>query len=113
MKLRALLCVLACLNASCSYVEATSKPYDGVPQFMPLNPNSVRILSGEPKERHDRLGEVLVHVSVDPPGKPEEIGLRLREEAAKLGANGVYIARDSTTPREGHRIVGIAIRFRQ
>jgi hypothetical protein len=112
MKLGALLCVVT-VSASCTYVEATSKAYTGVEQFMPVSPAAVRILPGEPKERHDRLGEVFLNVSVDPPPPSEEVGQRLREEAAKLGANGVYIAQDSTTSRDGHKIVGIAIRFRQ
>ena len=106
-------CVLALTLSACAYVEATSRPYDGVQRFMPVSPNAVRILPGEPKERHDRLGEVLLNISVDPLPAPEEIGQRLREEAAKLGASGVYIVRDSTTSRDGHQVVGIAIRFRQ
>ena len=113
MRLRALLCALAWALASCAYVDATSRPYDGVPQFLPVNPNAVRILAGEPKERHERLGEVLLDISVDPAPPAEDIGQRLREEAGKLGANGVYVARDSTMPRDGHKIVGIAIRFQQ
>jgi len=105
--------VLVLLLSSCAYVEATSRPYDGVERFMPINPNAVRILPGEPKERHDRLGEVLLDISLDPLPAPEDVAQRLREEAGKMGANGIYIVRDSTTPRDGHKVVGIAIRFRQ
>jgi hypothetical protein len=104
--------VLAAATASCSYVEATTRQYSGVERFPPVEADSVRVLPGEPNERHDRLGEVLLDLSVDSPPPLAEVEERLREEAAKLGADAVYILRESRTSSE-HKIVALAIRFRR
>jgi len=104
--------VLAAATASCSYVEATSTQYSGVERFPPVEPVSVRVLPAEPRERHDRLGEVLLDLSVDPAPPVADIEERLRREAAKWGADAVYIVRDSKTSRE-HKVVALAIRFRR
>ena len=55
----------------------------------------------------------MLDISVDPPAPVEDIEARLREEAAKWGANAVYVARDTITRVDGHKLVAIAIRFRQ
>jgi len=108
MRLLALL-----LLASCAYVEATTVPYVGVAQFVPVDPATIKVLEYEPRERHDRLGEVVVFASRDPAPAVGDIEKRLREEAAKWGANAVYIVRDIIPPGASERqLVGIAIRYR-
>jgi hypothetical protein len=107
------LLILLLAVAACSYVEATTVPYAGVPKFAPVDPDTVQVLPSEPPQRHDRLGEVVLYISPDPPAPREDIEERLRKEAAKWGANAVYIVRDVLPPGKERQLVGIAIRFRQ
>jgi hypothetical protein len=104
---------LLLLLAGCAYVEATTVPYVGVPKFEPVDPATVQVLAAEPKERHDRLGEVVLYASPDPAPASADIEKRFREEAAKWGANAVYVVRDRLPPGQERRIVGIAVRFRR
>jgi hypothetical protein len=97
---------------SCAYVEATSTQYVGVPRFPPVEPGTVQVLPSEPAQRHDRIGEVLLDISVDPAPPVADIEQRLREEAAKMGANAVYVIRDAIRPGEARKLIGIAIRTR-
>src|SRR5581483_5627719 len=77
--------LLALSIASCAYVDARTTQYVGVPRFPPTDPASVQVLRGEPRERHDRLGEVFLDISVDPPPPVEDIERKLREAAARWG----------------------------
>jgi hypothetical protein len=104
--------LLAASLASCAYVEATTTQYVGVPRFPPVEPAAVQVLPAEPAQRHDRLGEVLLDISLDPAPSVAEIEQRLREEAAKMGANAVYVIRDAIRPGDARKLIGIAIRFR-
>jgi hypothetical protein len=72
----------------------------------------VQVLPSEPAQRHDRIGEVLLDISVDPAPPVADIEQRLREEAAKMGANAVYVIRDAIRPGEARKLIGIAIRTR-
>ena len=112
MKRRMLLAALACAAAACASVEATSVQYVGGPRFPAADPATVRVLPAEPAQRHDRLGEVLLDISVDPAPPVADIEERLREEAAKMGANAVYVIRDVARPGESRKLIGIAIRYR-
>jgi hypothetical protein len=109
---RLLLAALACAAASCAYVEATSVPYVGVARFPPVDTAKVQVLPSEPAQRHDRLGEVLLEISVDPAPDVADIEERLREEAAKMGANAIYVIRDVARPGEARKLIGIAIRYK-
>ena len=111
MKLGTLALVL--ILAACAYVEATTVPYVGVPKYDPVDPSAVQVLAAEPKERHDRLGEVVLYASPDPGPTPAGIEKRFREEAAKWGADAVYVVRDLLPAGQERQIVGIAIRFRK
>ena len=110
---RLLMAALACLAASCGYVEATSVHYVGVPRFKAVDPATVQVLTSEPRERHDRLGEVLLDISVDPAPPVADIEKRLREEGAKMGANALYVVRDVARPGEDRKLIAIAVRLRQ
>jgi hypothetical protein len=101
-----------CLAAACAHVDATTTQYVGVPRFPPGDPAKVQVLPGEPAQRHDRLGEVLLDISVDPPAPVADVEQRLREEGAKMGANAVYVIRDAIRPGETRKLIGIAIRYR-
>lgn len=112
MNLRSLGCALALLLASCAYVDATTTQYVGVPRFAPSDPKAVQILRGEPMQPHDRLGEILLDVSVDPPPDIGEVEQRLKEEGASWGANAVFVVRDQVMPGVGRKLIAVAIRYR-
>ena len=111
MGLRWALVAAAGAVASCAYVEATTVNYVGVPRFPAVDSAKVQVLPGEPAQRHDRLGEVLLDISVDPAPDVAEIEERLRDEAAKMGANAIYVIRDVARPGEARKLIGIAIRY--
>ena len=113
MRGKELAVALACLAAACAYVEATTVQYVGVPRFPAGEPAAVQVLSAEPAQRHDRLGEILLDISVDPAPPVSDIEGRLREEGAKMGANAVYVIRDVARPGENRKLIGIAIRYKQ
>lgn len=110
--LRASLVILVCVLAACAYVDARTTQYVGVDRYAPTDPGSVKVLAAEPRERHDRLGEVMVDISLDPRPPVEDVERKLREEAAQWGAHAVYVVRDTITPADGHKLIAIAIRFR-
>jgi hypothetical protein len=112
MKLGSFGCALALLVASCAYVDATTTQYVGVARFPPSDPKTVQILRGEPMQPHERLGEILLDISVDPPPDIGEVEQRLKEEAASWGANAVFVVRDQVMPGAGRKLIGVAIRLR-
>ena len=112
MSLRAALVVLACALASCAYVDATTTQYVGVPRFPASDPKSVQVLNAEPMKTHERLGEILLDISIDPAPPVEDVEARLREEAAKMGANAVFVVRDMLNPNVGRKLIAVAIRYR-
>jgi hypothetical protein len=108
-----LLTALACLAVACAYVDATTTQYVGVPRFQPTDPKTVQVLRAEPiQARYDRLGEILLDISVDPPPEITEVEERLREEAAKWGGNAVFVVRDQVMPGVGRKLIAVAIRYR-
>lgn len=82
------------LTAGCSYVSVNTKQYLGVPLYPPTDPASVEILRSEPLKNHEQLGEI----SLEPTGNPpvSEIEQKLREAAAKMGANAAVLVADRT-----------------
>ena len=112
MKLRAFLAAVACAVSACAYVEATTTQYVGVPRFPPGDAAAVQVLPAEPMRPHERLGEILLDISVDPPAPVADVEQKLREEAAKWGANAVFVVRDRVIPGERRNVIGVAIRYR-
>jgi hypothetical protein len=112
MRSRLALAALACLAVSCAYVEATTSQYVGVPRFPPTDPKIVKVLRAEPMQPHDRLGEILLDISVDPPAAIADIEQRLREETAKMGGNAAFVVRDMVNPNVGRKLIAVAIRYR-
>src|SRR5688572_25174889 len=105
--------LLACVLAGCAHVDATTVNYVGVPRYSPVKPGQVQVLAREPAQRHERLGEILLDISVDPAPPVEDIEARLRDEAAQMGASAVYVIRDVARPGESRKLIGIAVRYRQ
>jgi hypothetical protein len=80
--------------AGCNYVTVNSKQYLGIPSYPPTDPASVEVLRTEPLRPHERLGEV----SLEPTGNPPvaEMEQKLQQAAAKMGANAVVLVADRT-----------------
>ncbi|HPW18321.1 MAG TPA: hypothetical protein PLP83_08070 [Candidatus Aminicenantes bacterium] len=128
MKAKRVAIVLAAVLAAATSVSCY-RPYGyhlypRTPRFAPTNPAEVRLLRGEPKRDHIRLGEVWIR-----PGRYADrywVEGVLREKAAGLGADALVIVADRYLrgpvvysywygPRRVVRrqIVGIAIRYRR
>jgi len=103
----------ACALTACAFVDATTTQYVGVPRFPAGDASKVEVLSSEPMRTHDRLGEILLDISVDPPAAIADIEQRLREETAKMGGNAVFVVRDMVNPNVGRKLIAVAIRYRQ
>jgi len=66
----------------------------GATVYPPRTPNSVQIFQTEPNLPKERLGEIVLLVEGSP--SPQALNNRFRAEAAKLGADGVFIVSDQT-----------------
>ena len=64
--------------AACTYVEATRVEYVGVPRYPRTDPDKVQVLRAEPRQRHERLGEVKVEASIEPAASVADIEDKLR-----------------------------------
>lgn len=84
----------------CAGISERTQPYLGSPRLTPVSPGSVQILATEPRRPKIVLGEIILSVSGNPPRQKLED--KLKEAAAHLGANVVFIASDQThiTPVE-------------
>ena len=81
---------------ACSYVSMRTQPYIGAPRYSPSDPAKVAILRERPAHTVDKLGEVIVDASTDPPPSVNEIEAKLREGGAALGADAVVLVYDRT-----------------
>ena len=89
--------------ASCTTtLESTVAPYVSAPPLAATDPFAVKIVRTEPLEPHERLGEVVIDMSITVPPPIEQVEARLAEESAKLGANGVVVVVDRVKPSEGY-----------
>ena len=82
------------LLAGCSYVSTETRHYLGVGSYPPSDPSNIGILRSAPERPHERLGEVILEPQGDPP--VAEMEAKLRQGAAKLGADAVVIVADKT-----------------
>ena len=130
MKLEHACLVLASLAlASCATtLESTTTPYVSGPHLAASDPYAVKIIRTEPLEPHERLGEVVIDMSITRPPPIEQVEAKLAEESAKLGANGVVVVVDRVQPSEGYvtgtywgrpmdsvtgrKTIGVAIKYR-
>jgi hypothetical protein len=87
------LAVLSVLSG-CAYVSVETRPYLAVPSYPPTDPALVQILHSAPTRPHERLGEI----SLEPQGNPPvaEMEAKLRQAAAKMGADAAVIVADRT-----------------
>jgi hypothetical protein len=124
----ALAASVAMLVACSPTVEATSTQFVGANHPPPSDPANVKILRTEPTAPHDRLGEVVVDASVEPAPPVAQIEDKLRQDAAKMGADAVVVVLDRVQPTgiyvsgpwwgrsaetvSGRKLIGVAIKYR-
>ena len=80
--------------SGCAGITEQTHAYLGTPDLPPSNPASVRILAAEPNAPKERLGEIILQMDGNP--SRQRIEKRLKAAAARLGADGVFIASDRT-----------------
>jgi hypothetical protein len=118
---------LALLLASCATMDSHTTQYVGAPHQPPSDPAKVEILRTQPTRPHVQLGEIVVDVSTDPSPPVAEVEQRLRQEAAKIGADAAVVVYDRIQPIgvyvtggywsrgvstiTGRKLVGIAIKY--
>jgi hypothetical protein len=116
------------LLTGCVSLTSRSVAYIGAARFNPTDPVQIEILQAEPERAHEKLGEAVVNASVDPAPSVDKIEARLRREAARLGADAVYLVHDRTeavgavamgpwwsqsySPIQGRIIVAVAIKYK-
>ncbi|CAI8773820.1 TIGR03757 family integrating conjugative element protein [Pseudomonas sp. IT-P100] len=122
----ALIVSVLVLNA-CATVDAQTTAYVGVEHPAPTLPSEVQVLRVEPTRSNVQLGEIMIDASVDPAPPITEVEQKLREEAAKLGADAVVVVYDHIQPVaayvtgplwsrdietiQGRKLKGIAIKY--
>ena len=84
----------ALIFSGCASISENTHAYLGSPQLAPTNADTVQVFMSEPKQPKERLGEVILSVEGNP--SREKLEHRLKVEAAKLGATGVFIVSDRT-----------------
>lgn len=116
------------LLAGCTSLSSRNVAYIGAPRFGPTDPSRIEILQAEPDRAHDKLGETVINASVDPAPSVDKLEARLRREAARLGADAVYLVHDRTeavgavamgpwwsqsfSPIQGRIVVAVAIKYK-
>jgi len=122
-----MLLTVALLASGCSYYRSRSLTYLGTPRPAPTDAARIEIIHAPPTRPHDRLGEIVVDASLSPPPDVQRIEARFRREAAKMGADAVFIVQDqarttgwwmggpwwspSMSSIESRIIVGVAIKY--
>lgn len=112
--------------SACATVDAQTTAYVGVEHPAPTLPSEVQVLRVEPTRSNVQLGEILIDASIDPAPPITQVEQKLREEAAKLGADAVVVydqiqpvaayvsgplwSRDINTI-QGRKLKGIAIKY--
>jgi hypothetical protein len=103
-----LLAALVCGVCSCSsfsgqtaLISAHTTQYAGAPTRPPTQPASVRVLRFEPTQPSQQLGEIVLIIPPDAIESTEQVDDKLRQEAAKLGADAVIVVDDHRQPNGG------------
>jgi len=125
MSLTVLLITFALSFGSIScYRHVGHHVYRGTPRFEPTYPGEVHLLRREPRRSHIQLGEVWIRPN--PRMSRDYVENKLREKAARMGADALVITVDryfgdrvvvrrrwrGSVVYQERLIVGIAIRFR-
>jgi hypothetical protein len=117
-----------CWFVACAKLDTTTTSYTGAPHYPPVHSASVHILRTHPTQSHDRLGEIAVDTATHSATRGNEVEQKLRQEAAKLGADAVVVVYDRLHPVGAYvmggywdqsvetvterDVVGVAIKYR-
>jgi len=82
------------LLCGCAGVSVRTHAYLGLPRYAPTPAPAVQILPAEPNRPKERLGEIILSVSGNP--SRDVLENKLRNAAARLGADAVFISSDKT-----------------
>lgn len=94
---------LAVLLSGCASVSVDSQQEIGLPAYPPTSPESVQILRQPPAKPYQKIGALVARPSNEP--SVQVIELKIREAAAKIGADAVIIVSDRTV-RTGVMVPG-------
>ena len=94
LRLTAALLAAGLLGPGCSYYDSHTIAYVGAPRPAPTTPAQIELIHAPPTRAHERLGEIVVDTSLEPPPSIQKVEARFRREAAKLGADAVFIVQD-------------------
>lgn len=78
----------------CASISEQTHAYLGSARYAPTRPEAVQVLSAEPTQPKERLGEVVLSVEGNP--SRDEVEARLKRGAAKLGADAAFVVYDKT-----------------
>ncbi len=78
----------------CASIGVNTKEYLTSPRYAPTDLARVGILSTEPKQPHETLGEIMLTIQGNP--SREKVEQKLKAAAAKLGADAVFVRYDTT-----------------
>jgi hypothetical protein len=76
----------------CESIYEQTQAYLGAPHFAATAPASVQILTAEPSQPKERLGEIRLSAEGNP--TREELEARLKNAAARMGADAVFVVYD-------------------
>jgi hypothetical protein len=95
------LLLLPCAVCSCSsisgqttQISAHTTPYASGPPQPPTQPAAVRILRFGTTQPNQQLGEIVLIIPTGTPEPKQQVEDKLRDEAAKLGADAVVVVDD-------------------
>jgi hypothetical protein len=126
----ACIALLSVAAASCATTElaTTTTPYVNAPQLAPADPAAVKIVRTEPLEPHERLGEIVIDMSITFPPPIADVEASLAAESARLGGNAVVVVVDRVQPSDnyvtgtywgrpydsvlGRKTIGVAIKYK-
>jgi hypothetical protein len=117
-----------CLLTACATVDSDSTQYIGASRPAPTDPKVVEILRTVPTRAHERIGEVKIEASTQPAPPIAKVEERLRQEAARIGADAVVVVYDPIQPVgayvsgswwggtvntiSGRVLIGVAVKYR-
>jgi hypothetical protein len=94
-----LLAALFLLLTGCASIDSHVNQFVGVSSHPPSDPAKIEIIRLPATIRtFDKLGDIYVTASVDPPAEVAKVEAKLRADAAKLGADAVLINFDQIIP---------------
>lgn len=86
----------ALIFSGCASIDSYSHSYLSSPEYPPTDPSMVQLVTSDPPKvsPKQKLGEITLDIEGEP--SREKVVTKLKEEAAKLGADAVVVVSDRT-----------------